>query len=76
MTVFSCEEKTNQPPYPVPPDRNVLNGQHISVVKSLTIVSEILSQQVRLSITNRRPAVIAQTRFNLLFPLFRKADHA
>lgn len=52
------------------------NRQHTFVVRSLAIVSEILRQQIRLSIPNRRTAGPAQTRFDLLFPLFDKADQS
>ena len=51
------------------------NRQHTFVVRSLAIVLEILHQQIRLSITYRT-ASPAQTRFDLLFPLFDKADQS
>ena len=70
-----CEKKKKSVSLPCDSRQKRANRQHTFVVRSLAIVLEILRQQIRLSITNRT-ASPAQTRFDLLFPLFDKADQS
>lgn len=72
VTVLMCEKKKSVS-LPCDSRQKRANRQHTCVVRSLAIVLEILRQQIRLSVTNRT-ASPAQTRFDLLFPLFDKAD--